>query len=189
MFVWRLSDFVDKRIWTCQKWSWILLLVWLILRVKCRWKGFPHWLGHIGLLVSSFVRIITKRLGNSTADIRCCSNLGKMLFVHVLRLLHAFQSNIRQMINTCWQSLACKQEQCHNDRHNERQVPVRDQNSHSPKGDDEMSSSLQQFDWSTPATPFTESRSHPMSNVAMRYLLSCVRKAISKMEILSFQVN
>lgn len=38
-----------------------------------------------------------------------------MLFVHFLRLLHAFQTNIRRKINTCWQSLARKHKQFHND--------------------------------------------------------------------------
>lgn len=88
----------------------------LVCELNGGWKGFQRWFGHISPLVSSSVTIIANSLGNSTANIHRCSNLGKVLFVHFLRLLHAFQTNVRQMIKTCWQSLACKQEQFHSGR-------------------------------------------------------------------------
>lgn len=40
---------------------------------------------------------------------KCCFNLQQMLLIHRLRLLYIFQTNIRQMFNTCGQTLARQQ--------------------------------------------------------------------------------
>lgn len=40
---------------------------------------------------------------------KCCFNLQQMLLIHRLRLLYIFQTNIRQMFNTRWQTLTRKQ--------------------------------------------------------------------------------
>lgn len=170
---------------TCSEyWFWF----GLFFKLNAGCKGFTKWFDRIRRLVSGLVTIIGKSMGNSTANIQCCSNLGKMLFVHFLRLLYAFQTNIRQMLNTCWQTLACKQ-----GRISRRQRPnvwfqsgTRTVTCQGRWWDEQLITTISLINLKL---PWQKSRSHPLSNVAQRYPLSRVRKAISKMEILSFQVN
>lgn len=143
----------------------------LFFKLNAGCKGFTKWFDHIRLLVSGLVTIIGKSMGNSTANIQCCSNLGKMLFVHFLRLLYAFQTNIRQMLNTCWQTLACKQGRISRRQRTNVwfQSGTRTVTCQGRWWDEQLITTISLINLKL---PWQKSRSHPLSNVAPRYPLS-----------------